>query len=396
MQHPIHRVTSFEQTAPFTLRVEFDDGLSRVIDFGPILHGELLGPLRDPTEFARVKLDAEVKTLVWPSGADFDPAVLHDWPEHEAAFRAAAKRWNSATAAAYVSSRSPSEMSDGEEIDDDTEEREMGCETAARMAIEHAAASIEKDEIRGVIYMDDGEDHRFNPLRTEFSSWEDVRHSLLALGESEWVNYVPFDGGEPVFSPSVDGYVESVMADYGVERFFDSISPPDEGEELIDAHDLIAHRAGLVVQVDLAEINDELIHYLAKHPEKMHDLHSRTFEQLIAEIFKDKGYDVELTPKTKDGGFDIRAFRRDDVGTCLTLVECKRYAPKNPVSVEIVRGLYGVSRSEGATNGVIATTSRFTKGAQSFQAQNKYSLHLADFDHIRLWLAHYKKGRSNA
>jgi len=98
MQHLIHRVTSFQQTAPYTLRIEFDDGLSRVIDFEPILHGKLFGPLRDPAQFARVKLDAEVKTLVWPSGADFDPAVLHDWPEHEAAFCEAAKRWNSATA----------------------------------------------------------------------------------------------------------------------------------------------------------------------------------------------------------------------------------------------------------------------------------------------------------
>ena len=44
-----------------------------------------------------MKLDPEVKTLVWASGADFDPAVLHDWPEHEAAFRAAARRWKWAT-----------------------------------------------------------------------------------------------------------------------------------------------------------------------------------------------------------------------------------------------------------------------------------------------------------
>jgi hypothetical protein len=100
MEHPIHRVTSFQQTDSYTLQLEFDDGLSRVIDFEPILHGELFGPLRDPAEFARVKLDVEVKTLVWPTGADFDPAVLHDWPEHEAAFHAAAKRWNSAPAAA--------------------------------------------------------------------------------------------------------------------------------------------------------------------------------------------------------------------------------------------------------------------------------------------------------
>lgn len=100
MRHPIYRVDSFEQSAPFTLRVHFDDGTSRVINFEPILRGELFGPLRDPAEFMRVSLDPEVRTLVWPSGADFDPAILHDWPEHEAAFRAAAEHWDSAEAIA--------------------------------------------------------------------------------------------------------------------------------------------------------------------------------------------------------------------------------------------------------------------------------------------------------
>jgi len=55
--------------------------------------GELFGPLRDPGLFAQVCLDPEVHTIVWPTGADFDPATLHDWPEHEAAFRAAATHW---------------------------------------------------------------------------------------------------------------------------------------------------------------------------------------------------------------------------------------------------------------------------------------------------------------
>jgi len=94
MQHPIYRVTAFQQTAPYTLRVQFDDGLSRTINFEPILRGELFGLLRDPAEFSRVKLDPEVHTLVWPSGADFDPAILHDWPEHEAEFREAAAGWD--------------------------------------------------------------------------------------------------------------------------------------------------------------------------------------------------------------------------------------------------------------------------------------------------------------
>jgi hypothetical protein len=96
MSHPIYRVTSFEQTGSYALRIQFDDGSSQTIDFEPVLAGELYSPLRDPAEFARVKIDSEVNTLVWPSGADFDPAILHDWPKHEAAFRAAAQRWSHA------------------------------------------------------------------------------------------------------------------------------------------------------------------------------------------------------------------------------------------------------------------------------------------------------------
>jgi hypothetical protein len=60
------------------------------------------------------------------------------------------------------------------------------------------------------------------------------------------------------------------------------------------------------------------------------------------------------------------------------------------VSVEIVRGLFGVYVTEGATNGIIATTSHFTKGAKSFQAQNQYQLHLADYENVKLWLSAYK------
>jgi hypothetical protein len=43
--------------------------------------------------FNQVQIDPEVHTLVWPNGADFDPATLHDWPVHESAFRELARRW---------------------------------------------------------------------------------------------------------------------------------------------------------------------------------------------------------------------------------------------------------------------------------------------------------------
>lgn len=91
--HPIHRVTSFDVLRPFALRVAFDDGTEQAIDFLPVLAGELFGPLRDQKLFEQVRIDPEVQTLVWPNGADFDPATLHDWPEHSRAMVTMARRW---------------------------------------------------------------------------------------------------------------------------------------------------------------------------------------------------------------------------------------------------------------------------------------------------------------
>ena len=95
MPHPIYRVCSFRKIASFTLRVAFDDGTEQVIDFRPVLAGALFGPLREPSVFDHVSLDPEVHTLVWPNGADFDPATLHDWPEWVDALAARAREWES-------------------------------------------------------------------------------------------------------------------------------------------------------------------------------------------------------------------------------------------------------------------------------------------------------------
>ena len=98
MKHPINRVVLVEPLGGFRLRVGFDDGSTQAIDFESVLEGEFYGPLRDPELFAAVKVDPEVGTLVWPNGADFDPATLHDWPIRESAMRELAKRWALAAA----------------------------------------------------------------------------------------------------------------------------------------------------------------------------------------------------------------------------------------------------------------------------------------------------------
>ena len=95
MEHGIYRVESFETISSYTLKVRFDDHTEQVIDFEPVLSGELFGPLRDLDLFNQVKIDPEVHTLVWPNGGDFDPATLHDWPELIDHLAARARQWES-------------------------------------------------------------------------------------------------------------------------------------------------------------------------------------------------------------------------------------------------------------------------------------------------------------
>ena len=94
MEHLICRVIRFEITGPYTLRIAFDDGMVREINFEPVLEGPVYGMLRDEELFKQVRIDTEVHTLVWPNGADFDPETLYNWPTYADEMKRMAERWS--------------------------------------------------------------------------------------------------------------------------------------------------------------------------------------------------------------------------------------------------------------------------------------------------------------
>lgn len=85
MKHLMVGVAEFEIVGPYSLRLTFDDRSECRIDFEPVLYGYYYGPLRDISLFNQVRIDPEVHTLVWPNGADFDPATLYNWHKGEGA-----------------------------------------------------------------------------------------------------------------------------------------------------------------------------------------------------------------------------------------------------------------------------------------------------------------------
>jgi hypothetical protein len=97
MDHSIHKVMAFQIIGPYSLVVRFGDNTEQTIDFSSVLFGNLYGPLRDISLFNQVRIDPEVHTLVWPNGADFDPATLHDWPLYAAEFAMRMKQCQTAS-----------------------------------------------------------------------------------------------------------------------------------------------------------------------------------------------------------------------------------------------------------------------------------------------------------
>ena len=74
----IPKLVSAEYVSGHTIRVRFADGTQGEIDLTPELWGEVFEPLKDPENFRRFRLDTELNTVTWPSGANLAPEFLYE------------------------------------------------------------------------------------------------------------------------------------------------------------------------------------------------------------------------------------------------------------------------------------------------------------------------------
>lgn len=145
-------------------------------------------------------------------------------------------------------------------------------------------------------------------------------------------------------------------------------------------------RAHREVITDLRGVDSTVVRRLDANPKLLYSIAPREFEQLVAYLLEQRGYKVTLTPATRDGGKDLYLACKSDLGNFLYVVECKRYAPDQPVGVEMIRALYGVVQAERATAGILATTSFFSKEAREFQGRLQFQIQLHDYYDLQRWL----------
>lgn len=130
----------------------------------------------------------------------------------------------------------------------------------------------------------------------------------------------------------------------------------------------------------------EIITELSKTPKLLHTIDARLFERLVAEIFRSYGWEVELTSKTKDGGYDIIAVQRNMPSDMKILIEAKRYHPDRSVGVGIIRSLYGLKSLYPVNKVMLATSSYVSLPAKKeFQRITPWELDYLERDKILSW-----------
>lgn len=96
------------------------------------------------------------------------------------------------------------------------------------------------------------------------------------------------------------------------------------------------------IKNDIKVVTHSLVDKVALRPEILQEITPRQFEELVCELFERKGYNVQLTKQTRDGGKDLIVLNNSVLGDLVIYAECKKKAPKHPVNVGLVRQLYGM------------------------------------------------------
>jgi restriction system protein len=109
------------------------------------------------------------------------------------------------------------------------------------------------------------------------------------------------------------------------------------------------------------------------------------FESLIQNLFTKMGLDTKQTRPSRDGGVDCVAFDQRPIFGGKVVIQAKRY--RNTVDVSSVRDLFGTVQNEGASKGILVTTSGY--GQASYEFASGKPLELIDGSNLLYLLAEH-------
>lgn len=209
-------------------------------------------------------------------------------------------------------------------------------------------------------------------IRISRYEWDKLEsgETIAGLSSAEWYKHFIFIGDL-----------------YNLSKLCEFYNPP------IDLVDNLIEIKGELTSINEIKIvtDTRLIKMIQNRPEMMFKISPREFEFFVAELLEKLDYtDIKLGQGSKDGGVDISATIKNNIGIEKILVQCKRFSEKNKVGEPIIKQLLYEVDMRKATRGVIVTTSTLTKPAHTLITSFLFRLSAIENDGIMRMLKEIK------
>lgn len=167
---------------------------------------------------------------------------------------------------------------------------------------------------------------------------EDSGHGKLStgVGTSRWVHFCPTCGWWTIREEvTYKKFLKITRVKYGAAATLQELDISDQSLPL-----------------------NEIRSYLAARYDARFKVHPRRFEEVVASVYADLGYQTVVTAYSGDDGIDVIL---EGPQKTRTGVQVKR--TKNAITAEQIRSLAGALYLKGITRGIFVTTSSFQRGA---------------------------------
>lgn len=136
-------------------------------------------------------------------------------------------------------------------------------------------------------------------------------------------------------------------------------------------------------QLKAGPVDRKILPFIIERPELLDELNPQRFEQLVAVVMDDIGYEIMSAGQERVKGFDFLVRSRSSYDTLV--VECKAYANNRVVGVAPLRALYAAKLSVMAQGAFLGTSGRFTGDAVSF-SEEYGDIRLVGRDELMRWI----------
>lgn len=142
-------------------------------------------------------------------------------------------------------------------------------------------------------------------------------------------------------------------------------------------------------------VSEELYNNLKENPEALPSVSKSDFENLCAEIFVKRGFEVDLFRPSGDGGIDFLAVKNEDLDPVIFAAQVKQPdirddKPRKSLGRPVLQQIYGAAKAWDLKGAIAISGSTISPQAKKFAKNKPEEMLLHDGADVIKWIEKYR------